>query len=173
MLYKKTTQTPNILFDVYLKTLRNAELKVLLTIIRKTVGIVDVTGDNKRVQQAWISQRLFMLCTGLSGKAVSDGITSLLDKKLIVITDVKGKLMLNKRERRAAYKLYYSSNSLLEINQEKKASEVAGNIPVKKGHTIKLIPIKPLRVKTSQEIIKLSDRERICQILQIKQDREQ
>lgn len=167
MLYKRTTQTSNDLFDIHLKTLKGSELKVLLTIIRKTVGMYD-RKTSTRVEWAWISQRLFRICTGLSGKAVSDAISSLLEKKLIQIKNEKGNLVRSKSQRRASTKLYYSSNSLLESSKNTKPSELTCTDVVKKVHTIKLRPIKPLCEKSTQGIRKLSDRERILQLTQQK-----
>ena len=74
--YYKTTQTPNSLFDIHLKTLSNSELKVLLVIIRKTIGIADVKNRGNRLERAWISQKLFHICTSLSGRAISTAIES-------------------------------------------------------------------------------------------------
>jgi len=166
MYYKKTTQIPNILLDELLKTLSYSELKVLLTIMRKTIGIVDSCDSSKRVERAWISQRLFMLCTNLSGRAVSSAIDSLVTRKIILVTDAKKNIVSSKSSRRGASKLYYSSNSLLDTPQEKKASELDCHNPVKKGHTIKLTYIKPSCDISSQENKKLSDKERLLQIIQ-------
>lgn len=166
MHYKKTTQTPNTLFDEILKTLSNSELKVLLTIIRKTIGMVDSRDSSKRLERAWISQKLFMLCTNLSGRAVSTAIDSLVTRKLIIVTDAKKNILSSKSSRRGVSKLYYSSNSLLDTPQEKKASELTSHNPVKKGHTIKLTYIKPSCDISSQTNKKLSDKERLLQIIQ-------
>lgn len=167
MLYKRTTQTSNDLFDIHLKTLKGSELKVLLTIIRKTIGIYDGK-TNTRVQWAWISQRLFRICTGLSGKAVSSAISSLLEKELIAIKNEKGNLVSSKSQRRASAKLYYSSNSLLESSENTKPSELTCTYAVKKVHTIKLKAIKPLYEESTQGIKRLSDKDRILQLMQQK-----
>lgn len=169
MLYKQTTQTPNLLFDVHLKTLSRSELSIVLTIIRKTIGMVDPYNKNQRLERAWISQRLFSICSGLSGRAVSSAIDSLVKKKLITVTNHLWIPLKTKTSRRGVFKLYYSSSLLLDKNQEKaKRSEVTSHNPVTKGHLIKLTETKLLCEKKSQgfkQISKISDRERILQIL--------
>lgn len=169
MYYKQTTQTPNVLFDVLLKTLSKSELSVLLTIIRKTIGMVNPNNTDKRIERAWISQGLFMRCTGLSGRAVSSAIDSLVTRHLIIVTNSEGHLLITKASRRGVFKLYYSSSLLLEQHQKNKSSELSCHNPVTKGHTIKLTDIKLSCEKRSQglkEVKRLSDRERILQILQ-------
>ena len=169
MYYYNTTQTPNSLFDIHLKTLSKSELKVLLIIIRKTVGIVDVKNRSNRLERAWISQRLFRICTNLSGRAISTAINSLMQKDLIIVTNESGQILKNKNTRRGASRLYYSSNSLLEGSQEKnKVSEITFNNPVNKVHTIKQTIIKQSCENTSHIISKLTDRERILQIINSK-----
>lgn len=167
--YIKTTQTPNSLFDIHLKTLSKSELKVLLTVIRKTVGIVDTTVINKRMERAWISQRLFSVCTGLSRRAVSTAIDSLVLKDLIIVTHQRGYILKTKNARKGVSRLYFSSNSLLEGSPKKKeVSEITCNNAVKKVHTIKQTDIKQSCEHTSQGIKRLSDRDRILQIIHSK-----
>lgn len=165
MYYKRTTQTPNILFDSHLKTLSYSQLKVLLTIIRKTIGMIDTKDSKQRVARAWISQRLFMICTNLSGRSVSSAIDFLVRDKLVTVTNLKGNILKTKASRRSASALYYSSSLLLDKTQEKKASEPTSYSPVNNLHTIKLMKIKQSCDITSLENKKLTDRERILQII--------
>jgi len=167
--YYKTTQIPNSLLDIHLKVLSKSELKVLLIIIRKTVGIIDSEIKGKRIERAWISQRLFSICTNLSGRAISTAIDSLCSKNLIIVTNKVGQILETKNARRGVSRLYYSSNSLLEGSQEKnKASEITFNNTVNKVHTIKQTIIKQSYEQSSQAIYRLTDRERILQIINSK-----
>lgn len=170
MNYKQTTQTPNLLFDVYLKTLSRSELTVLLTVLRKTVGMIHPNNNKKRLDRAWISQRLFAICTGLSTRAVSSAIDSLVKQNLIIVTNKEGQQLKTKTSRRGVFKLYYSSSLLLDKTQEKlRSSDLTCHNAVTKGHLIKLTEIKLLREEKSQgfkKTKKLSDKERIIQILQ-------
>jgi hypothetical protein len=164
MYYKNTTQTPNTLFNDYLKILKESELKVLLTVIHRTVGKVDTNNKKKRLERAWISQKLFMLCTGLSGRAISSAIDMLVSKKCITVTNYRNSILNSKTSRRGALKLYYSSNLLLEPKKEKK-NELSSHNPITNSHTIKLSAIKLSNNNSSQGLKRLTDSERIQQIL--------
>ena len=57
MEYKQTTQVPNFIFDICLSQLTEAELKVLLVVIRQTLGWLDkLTGKRKSRDRITISQ---------------------------------------------------------------------------------------------------------------------
>ncbi|SDW82146.1 hypothetical protein SAMN05444411_102245 [Lutibacter oricola] len=162
--YKNTTQTPNSLFDNYLKTLGCAELKVLLVIIRQTIGFIDVNTKNKRKDRDWISQRFFMLRSGLSGRSVSSAISSLVLKGLILVTNENGDCMHSIKKRRGTSRLYYSSTLVL-VNSLHSTCDVLENKAVKKAHTTKLTHTKMYSETNSQALKKISDAERIHQIL--------
>lgn len=173
LVFKNTTQTPNRLFDVYLKSLSKSELKVLLVIIRRTVGFVSPYKAQERVKWAWISQSLFMAYTGLSNRSVSSAITSLLNKKMIEVKDEKGNSVHKNYQRRASSRLYFSSNLLLEKTKKNKVNENACNHRVNVLHTIKQTMNKQYCEKISQGVQKLSDKERLQQIIfQKRKDRE-
>jgi hypothetical protein len=161
--YTNTTQTPNSVFDHLLKTLKDSELRVLLTVIRKTIGQIDPLQRSKRLERAWISQKLFMLCCNLSGRSISNAIDSLVSKDLLEVTNKKGDILNSKSKRRGASRLYYTSLLRLEENK-KQASEPACYNPVTKGHTIKLNTIKQSCYNRSQGVRRLSDTERYLQI---------
>lgn len=161
--YRNTTQTPNLLFDHLLKQLSLSELKVLLTIVRKTLGQVDPKDVTKRLSRAWISQKLFMHCCNLSGRAVSSAIDSLVHKQLIEVTNLQGAVLETKWERRGVSRLYYAS--LLRLDTSKKqTSESTSIVPVKDVHTIKLNKNKLSCYNKSQGIKRLSDVHRFKQI---------
>lgn len=161
--YKNTTQTPNELFDILLKTLTKSELKVLLIIIRRTIGMIHPDNPSKRLDRAWISQRLFMKCCSLSGRAVSQAIDTLVQKKLIEVTNEQERILISRQARRGSPRLYFASRLRLEPTP-KQASEPASTNPVTKGHTIKLNNIKLSCYNRSQGVEKISDRERYLQI---------
>ena len=150
--------------DELLKTVSFSELKILLTIIRKTVGIIHPTITGKRLDKAWISQKLFMVCTSLSGRAVSSAIDSLITKGLIEVTDCNENLLHSKKKRRGASRLYFASRLRLEPNP-KQTSELSCIKPVNTGHTIKLNNKTKSCYTTSQGLKRLSDTERYQQIL--------
>ena len=69
------TQVPNDLFDVYLPQLKAAELRVLLTVIRQTIGF---HRKKRRMSVTFLAG-----ATGLSGEEVADAATSLLRRGLV------------------------------------------------------------------------------------------
>jgi hypothetical protein len=88
MYYRKSTLVPNKLFDIHLKALSVKELKVLLVVVRQTLGWVDSNGDRKK--RDWMSQKFLANKTGLSPKSVSQGIGLLVSKRLIRATNRAG-----------------------------------------------------------------------------------
>lgn len=98
MMYKKTTQIPNIVLDQYLKTLSASELKILLVILRQTYGW--------RKTRDRISYSQFIEKTGYSRRILTKAIKSLESKGIITITGRKGNL-LNPRSRKGSW-LYFS-----------------------------------------------------------------
>jgi len=89
MNYQNTTMIPNELFEL-LPTLTEKELKLILVVLRQTIGWVDKKG--KRKQKDWITSRFFANKTGLSRKSVSIGLSELQQKQLI-ITEVNHSTM--------------------------------------------------------------------------------
>jgi len=107
MSYFHHTNVPNIIFDIHLSKLGYAELKILLIVIRQTFGWIDKkTGKPK--EWDWISNQFFVKKTGLSRRAVSDGIASLYFKNYISIKNQNGTPMHTSKQRRHATKLFYS-----------------------------------------------------------------
>jgi hypothetical protein len=111
MIYKQTTQVPNIFFDQLLPTLTEAEIKLLLVIIRQTYGWIDPR-TGKRKQRDRISRKQFVLKTGLCKRVISIALQSLLSKGHISITCQSGSSLPDSIKRKGI-KLYYS----LELGQ--------------------------------------------------------
>jgi DNA-binding transcriptional regulator YhcF (GntR family) len=109
MAYINRTGVPNAVFDIHLKHLGYAELKVLLVIIRQTYGWVDKRTRTHK-EWDWISRRFFAKKTNLSLRSVSEAISSLFSKGLIHIKNENGIYVYTAQERRKAYKLFYSMN---------------------------------------------------------------
>lgn len=104
---KNSTQVPNILFDQYLPKLTEAELKIVLVIIRQTNGWIDkFTG--KRKTRDRISQSQFKLKTGLSIRTISETLKKLSKRGLINITGQYHESLNSSLDRRGKTKLFYS-----------------------------------------------------------------
>jgi len=108
MTYYYQTRTPNTLFDKYLARLSESQLKVLLVIIRQTLGWIDKrTGKPK--EWDWISISFFAKKTGLSNRAIGYAIHTLILKKLILVKDQYGRLAHTSKIRKRAKKLFYKT----------------------------------------------------------------
>ncbi|KAA3621014.1 MAG: hypothetical protein DWQ02_28440 [Bacteroidetes bacterium] len=101
------TQIPNIVFDQYLPSLKESELKILLIIIRQTYGWLNPrTGYRKRRDRITLSQ--FVQKTGLSRRIVSNALQSLIQKNLISITDYQGNPLLNSDSRKGKSYIFFA-----------------------------------------------------------------
>ena len=166
--YKKTTQVPNEVIDTLMKQLPSSEFRVLLLIIRRTYGMIQKGSTNKRMQRAWISQKLFCICCNLSGRSVSTAIENLIKKKLIIVTDSNGNILYTKIKRRGKPRLYFASRLRLEqqeFKKKKKDCELISTKPMNTVHIIKPTEIKPSYDMITQGVKRISDIERIQQIL--------
>jgi len=106
MIYKQTTQVPNFIFSV-LPGLTESELKIILTVIRQTLGWEDKkTKQRKTRDRLTISQ--FTQKTGLSRRVITKAIQSLSQKHLLTITDFKGNLLTQSTDRKGKTYIYYS-----------------------------------------------------------------
>lgn len=121
MRYKQTTQTPNELFDIYLRRLTGSEYKLLSIIIRQTYG--------------WRKKRdrmnLYQLRTktGLSKRVISKAIQSLIDRGLIEVSDYNGKKLHKALDRKGKTSIFFApifkTEEQMNIsNAEKKPDEV-------------------------------------------------
>jgi len=102
-----TTPVPNIIFDFYLSDLKVADLKVLLIIIRQTLGWKDNYTKSKRKERDWISGSQLVLKTGCSQRAINAAIQSLVQKKIITVLSEAGDLLDTPEKRRGQQKLFY------------------------------------------------------------------
>lgn len=111
MYFKRSTQVPNQVFDVYLKALSEKELKVLLIVIRQTLGWVDNRGERKK--RDWMSQKFLSNKTGLSPKSVSQAINLLVTKNLIIATTEQGEELQSPHKRKGQDRIYYGLSDML------------------------------------------------------------
>lgn len=111
MKMKGTTPVPNALFDLYLKESNLAELKVLLIVIRQTLGWADNNAPSGRKERDWITGGQLQQKTGNSRRAISSAIDSLTKKKLIDVTDSSGNNLHSSAMRKGKTHLYFRINS--------------------------------------------------------------
>ena len=108
---KYTTPVPNAIFDIYMKELNSAELKVLLVVIRQTLGWADGRGMFGRKETDWISGSQLREKTGSSERAITSAIDTLVMKKLIKVYDERGQILSYSKDRQGKTRLYYGLHS--------------------------------------------------------------
>ena len=111
MNYANTTSVPNYLFDSLLPHLSIAEVKVLMIIIRQTIGWKDEKSKNGRKCRDWISSSQLQNKTGCSRRAISTGLKNLVQKGLIVVSGFDNTELLNPEERKGKSRLYFQLKS--------------------------------------------------------------
>ena len=163
MNYKSTTMIPNAVFD-NLNTLSEKELKVLLVILRQTVGWVSKNG--KRKNRDWISHRYFINKTGLSRKSISQAISLLIRKGFIRAETNTNQNLDNSIARKGQMRIYYSCLLLSKVDSTypnvKLASTQRKILPTTKLTDTKL----KLQTKVNSTYPKrLTDLERYQQVL--------
>ncbi len=106
MHYIRSTYVPNYVLDNLLKELTEAELKVLLIVIRQTLGWLNGTTGKRKCRDR-ITIRQFEAKTGLSKRTLSKAIQSLVVKMAIQVTGYDGKPLLKTRDRKGKSYLFY------------------------------------------------------------------
>ena len=116
---KYTTPVPNAIFDIYMKELNSAELKVLLADIRQTLGWADRRGMFGRKESDWISGSQLIAKTGSSKRAISSAVDLLVNKRIIEVEDDRGKVLGHPLDRKGKTRLYYRLHSSVNNHVEK------------------------------------------------------
>jgi hypothetical protein len=104
----KTTPVPNVVLDIHLKDLKLAEIKVLLIVIRQTLGWKDTSTLSERKEIDWLSTNFLATKTGCSKRAINDAISVLSNKKLIETYSRNNELLDTPEKRRGHQKLFFS-----------------------------------------------------------------
>ena len=103
-----TTPVPNDLLDRIMPTLRDTELRLLLVVVRQTLGWQDGPTSSQRKERDWLTQSQLMRRTGRASEAVARAIDALLRGNLIDVLDRKGRPLITASERRRHLgQLYY------------------------------------------------------------------
>ena len=122
-----TTSVPNELLDLTLPELRDTELRVLLVIVRQTLGWQDDTNPGRRKERDWLTQSQLMHRTGRASEAVARAIDGLVRRGLIDVLDRSGTpLLLAVERRRHLGRLYYR---LRPRNRSEGGSQIHRQVP--------------------------------------------
>lgn len=113
-----STPFPNQVLDEYWQSISGAEAKILGVIVRSTYGWIDkYTG--KRKLKDWISHSQMSKKAGLSDRTVTTAIQSLIEKKMIIVTDTRGESLLDPQKRKFTQRIYYS----LQVDNTEKTTD--------------------------------------------------
>lgn len=96
------TQVPNSILDEILPQLKEVELKVLLVIVRQTLGWIEDDETGRRKEKDWISIGQFKKKTGCGRVAIGRAITKLIEYNLVEANSPEGKVLETARERQLA-----------------------------------------------------------------------
>lgn len=130
MTTKQITQVPNFLFDTLLPKLTESELKILLVVIRQTIGWLDKRTGKRKVRDR-ISIGQFVKKTGLSKRTINNSIQSLVLKQLLEITDFKENKLDKPCQRKGKSYLFFSFNEPAQLTTSTSAKGVSE--PAQKG----------------------------------------
>lgn len=160
MLYRRTTQVPNELFDIQLSQLTHSELKIILYIIRQTYGWKLKNG--KRKSRDRISHSQFITKTGISRRIISQTIQSLILKQLVRVTDYQGNLLHTPEARKGKVGIYYAPCFRSCVNESTRVGK-GKHIPRQTGAYNKT---KEPKLKGQKRFSRISDANRISEILE-------
>ncbi len=111
------TSVPNDLLDRVMPTLRDTELRVLLVVVRQTLGWQDGPDPSRRKERDWLTQSQLMRRTGRASEAVSAAVDGLVRAGLIEVQDKWGRPLVTPAERRRFLgRLYFRLQSVLGEN---------------------------------------------------------
>ena len=114
----RTTPVPNAVFDIHLRELNSTELKVLLVVIRQTLGWADRRGRFGRKETDWISGNQLREKTGSSKRAISSAVDRLVKQGLLEVQDENGTLLFDPKQRKGKSRLYYRLHVSMYKNVE-------------------------------------------------------
>ena len=103
-----TTPVPTALLDRVMPTLRDTELRVLLVVVRQTLGWQVGKDPRLRKERDWLTQSQLMRRTGRASGAVARAVDALVRRGLIDVLDKTERPLVTPAERRRCLgRLYY------------------------------------------------------------------
>lgn len=105
MLLHQTTPVPNEFFN-HIPTLTHAEIRVLLVVLRQTYGWKDIKTGKRKIKDK-LSYDFIIKKTGLYRTILTQTIQSLIDKKLLIVSNRNGIALHHAHERKGKRFLFY------------------------------------------------------------------
>ena len=137
-LTKGTVPIPTDLLDRVMPTLRDTELRVLLVVVRQTLGWQVGKDPYLRKERDWLTQSQLKRRTGRASGAVARAIDALVQKKLIQVLDQnEGLLDTPAKRRRCLGRIYYRMHKQCIETVSNKANSKEVESEHAKSHTTK------------------------------------
>lgn len=114
MFVQHTTPVPNEFFT-YLPNLSDAEIRVILLVIRQTNGWKDTKTQQRKLRDR-MTYSFIIKRTGLYRTLLSTTIQSLIDLQLIIVTDYDGNKLDTQQQRKGSHALFYQFQLVRNFN---------------------------------------------------------
>jgi len=104
------TQTPNIILDEWISRLSGPEFKILMLLVRQTIGWMQDKDTGRRKDRDWMNIKQIMRKTGIkSDRTISKAIAKLSDQLKIIETVTESGFPLESPKKREEHsgKIYY------------------------------------------------------------------
>ena len=126
-----TTPVPTALLDRVMPTLRDTELRVLLVVVRQTLGWQVGKDPRLRKERDWLTQSQLMRRTGRASGAVARAVDTLVRRGLIDVLDKTERPLVTPAERRRCLgRLYYR----LRLGKGETTEDRGGSAATKSEH---------------------------------------
>jgi hypothetical protein len=164
--YHHSTQVPNEIFDEHLSNLNQSQLKVLLVVIRQTLGWANLK-TKQRKRKDWISISFFSKRTRLTHKSISMAISSLVYKNLIVALDYDENELKHGKDRRGKKRIYYAYAPAFKALKKQRCVKKLNSLCTYPSET-KQTHTKENNTKAKSTYHRKTDKERYHDILKVK-----
>ena len=106
MAIPNTTPTPNIIFNGLMAKMTDTEFRIVMVVVRSTLGWEIDHKTGMRKAEDWISHSQLIKKTGRSGRAISTAIDNCIKRGWIEARDSNG-TVLNTKAKRVGKKIFY------------------------------------------------------------------
>jgi phage replication O-like protein O len=101
------TRLPNYLVDHVMPRLRDTEWRIVLVVLRQTIGWRSASPTGRRLRD-WLTQSQLKRRTGRGSEAISHAIRSLIERGLLIAENSRGQSLATTRQRRTLHdRIYY------------------------------------------------------------------
>lgn len=162
-LLPNTTQVPNIILDEWMPQLGDVEFRILMIVVRQTLGWVLDDASGRRKERDWISSSQLVLKSGKSRKHISKAVKALIEEHhLIEATNKNGELLDSAEKRGKSFGQIFYRLTLrmpqVSLFDKPRASKGLTNgavrpfVSTQKGRTTKETHITKATLQTDESV---------------------